>query len=184
MSSPKNLHRDGTYIGPEQALVAWSNGNAVGAAGSEFSGPAAIQTDFALVQADYTVTETHNLGNGYGIGLYFENPLTDRVPYRVKASINVEGAWDYDHSAMIVVGYGIASPTGSNDAIEDPRYIPFNKNFDDLIIVEKSASHTTLPLAIGLIHAPAQTVTTKHIFGQLSVQCLGTSPPTMHNAVS
>ena len=92
------------------------------------------------------------------------------------------------NNPMLVVGYAPASPTGSDDVIDQPYFIPFNQGeFDDVIIVPKlldADPNFGRALYIGVVFCPGTTVSSLPAIGHISVQNLGIKPPTMHWAVS
>jgi len=178
-----NIQRDFTLTVPGQTAIALPAG--------------AINTDPLPVNADPVVYDdiaSLNLVNGGVISLaadyvsgaacYLLAPLGDRTPYRVKASVAIT---DTDTKRFIVVGYAPASITGTSDLIADPVYIPFIGQFDDLLLVpavEELDPNYGRALAVGIVVYAGAQLTNESVQGHLSVQRLGTKPPTMHNAVS
>jgi len=178
-----NIQRDFTLAIPGQTAIALPAG--------------AINTDPLPVNGDPVVYDdiaSLNLANGGDISLaanymsgaacYLLAPLGDRTPYRVKASIAIT---DTDTKTFIVVGYAPASVTGTADLIAEPMYIPFYGQYDDLLLVpavDDLDPNYGRALAIGIVVYAGAVLTNEQVQGHLSVQRLGTKPPTMHNAVS
>jgi len=178
-----NVQRDFTLTVPGQTAIALPAG--------------AINTDPLPVNADPVVYDdiaSLNLVNGGDISLaanyitgaacYLLAPLGDRTPYRVKASIAIT---DTDTKTFIVVGYAPASITGAGDLIDEPVLIPFIGQYDDLVLipaVEDTDPNYGRALAVGIVVYAGAVLSNEAVQGHLSVQRLGTKPPTMHNAVS
>ena len=107
--SAKNVQRDGTYVKHNQALTGWGaqfvHGNATGTV----SGLATVFEDFAQVQADYTADITLTNSNCRAVGVYMQNPVKDRQPYRVKASFYGQRLQSYNNQAEKTVSESVQS---------------------------------------------------------------------------
>ena len=129
--SPKNVQRDGTYLDIDVLSYTYSVSSDTGAITS--SGPSAVNVDFVEIQAWEQLTLT--AAQQGCVGVQMDGPIKDRQPYRVKASVKVEGVVGDAKGCYIVVGYGPASPSGTDDAVTGAKYIPFESVYDDLIIL-------------------------------------------------
>ncbi len=186
MSAPKNIQRDGTYINPDSARLAFGTSDAVTIQALKINAPTAVAVDINFTQSGVGL-ETIASGEKAGIGCYINQPIGDRVPYRIKASIEVATEQRYNTKGIIAIGFAPAAITGVDDVIAEPTYIPFDGTFDDLIIVEAQLGGDTYfgrALAVAIVIEPVETITTLPIRANISVQNLGVKPPTMQNAVS
>lgn len=187
-SAPVNLQRDGIWTNPDNsANVAWSTASLLTATTFNVNAATGVNTDKGQVHSDHSATVTVAANSQRAIGTYIQQPVGDNVPYRVLASGSVKDlSRDSTHFA-IAVGYAPASITGSDDAIAEPYFIPFNGMFDGLLMIPALPDGDPLEdraLCFALAIQAGTAITTLNINGQLSVQRLGTKPPTMHNAVS
>ncbi len=178
--SPKNIQRDGRWVHPKTSEdINFSTQQSIYSATPQANGPTAVHVDYAEVHSNILAAVTCPVSNQVIMGVYMDPPVGDNVPFRVKASII--------NYASILVGYGPASITGTDDPIDEQYYLPFIYEFDDLIMVPALASGDTnfgKALFIGLCLQPPITITATPQLGQLSVQNLGVKPPTMQNAIS
>jgi len=185
MSAPKNIQRDGIFLTlDESAGIIPALQSLLTANTATANAAAAVNVEYGEMQIANTAVSI-SAANQKVAGLYIDQPSKDRQPYRVKASLNIIGIDNNVTDAAIVVGYAPASITGSNDTIDEPNYIPFEHNFDDLIVVAApTVSYEDRALFVGIAIQSKGGITTEQIRGHLSVQNLGTKPPTMQNAVS
>ena len=181
-----NVQRDGIYIEPDGPATAWpAQTNLVN--NPVVNGPAAIHSDYGMARTGLASTITVGPGFASYIGVPFYSNSQDRMPFRVKASIFCDDPGLVHLTGLIVVGYPPASPTGTGDTWNGCMSIPFVNSFDDLVIVEPEPDGGTYagrPIGIALAIAPNFALSTDACQGSLSVQYLGTVPPTMLNAVS
>ncbi len=184
MGSPKNIQRDGIWIEPEGTAIAWSTAFSVSGA-AIYNSSAVVFTDQASV-ASTSGAVTTTVNQMVAVGINISKIGTDNIPYRVKASVAAFGASSNDVNALIIVGYAIASPTGSDDIINNPYFIPFQGSIDELILVPPpiSGALADRALVIALAVTGDSGLSSKPVLGALSVQNLGVKPPTMQNAVS
>lgn len=184
MSAPKNIQRDGWYLDPNG--TEYSFPTAVSIAGSPvMSGPSAAAVDYAEAANNAVSGVTIGADKESAIGVLMDPPSVDRVPYRIKASVEIPNVGD--PKTFICIGYAPASPTGSGDVITGARYIHFTEDFDDLVIVEPEKEGETYygrALVIALLLRAENAFTDKKVVARLSVQSLAVKPPTMQNAVS
>lgn len=185
--SPKNIQRDGTWTVPKTSLdEAFAAEVALNLTLYKTSGPAAVAVDQASVQSQANILTVITIANRRSLGIFMTAPEGDNVPFRIKAGAHAPGLDIHEVNFAIVIGYGPASITGSNDIIEDVYYLPFRDTFDDLVMVPALVSGDTYfgrALSIS-IAAQAGAAVNNHIAAYLSVQNLGVKPPTMQNAVS
>lgn len=172
-SPPINIQRDGLYINNEQADQAWSPEFLV-ASTHPFEGLATVFIDKGSVHTYLPSTIT--AGYLESIGVYMQNTLGDRTPYRCQGSIPIA-------KGFLIIGYGPATPTGT-DTIIEPVYIPINNNFDITVIVEESPTYPERALAFSIAFHTSGALTADPTPAVLSIQNLGVKPPTMQNAVS
>ena len=85
---------------------------------------------FGSARSDHTTIPAVTAGNWRAIGVLMEEPLQDRVPYRVKL---------YTNSASGIVhlgiGYAPSSPTGSDDTIDPVAQFSVTNNYLDEIFL-------------------------------------------------
>lgn len=181
----KNVQRDGVFVDlSNTAKVAWSTGNANTVTDFLMNGPTGVQGTFCQVSSQSHVNTSISGQNKKAIGCYIDQPVDDRVPYRVKA---YAAGPDSGVSFMIGVGYAPASITGSDDIISEPLYLPFDTHFDELIIVEEEEDGDTYfgrPLCFAVVAQANNAGIGDFLRAHISVQRLAVSPPTMQNAVS
>ena len=185
--SPKNISRDATWIEPKTADdLTWPTQTAQNSATVTVNAKTAVHTDKANATCRAAMTVSSQFLEC--IGVYMQAPVGDNVPYRVKADLVVVGQSGTFNNQAVVVGYGPASPTGTNDTIDEPYFITFDQQrFDDLIIVpalDSGDPNYGRPLFVGVAHLAGQAVSGLYCFAHVSVQNLGVKPPTMQNAVS
>lgn len=182
-SAPVNIQRDGIYLDTELGVISLSSTHAL-TGNPQINALVQTQIDIAHAEINRTAAVSVTAGQWVGIGCYMRTPTLDRQPFRVKGSFFVE---DFDASNVlgaIVVGSAPATPIGFNDQLTNARVIPFQGDFDDLIIVEKITTLSDRALGIGMMIIAPVAFTSKTFGGHLSVQDLGVKPPTMQNAVS
>lgn len=186
MSSPKNIQRDCKFAQPlTSGILDWATEDAISLATCAMNSSGSVNVDFASAQSDHTVVRGVGAGNKRVLGVLMQEPENDRVPYRIKASaLNM-----YEDSKFaIVIGYAPASPTGINDSIDEPVYIPFDREFDETVIVEALDSgdgNFGRALAVGVCYlGDATGYTNDPVLVHLSVQNLSVKPPTMAQAVA
>ena len=186
--APKNIQRDGFWIEPKTAdELTWPTFSTVTSPTFNANAKTAVHTDYAqcFARSDMTVgADQIEL-----IGVYMSPPEGDNFPYRVKASMGQLIGGAAAHTQCIVIGYGPASPTGSDDAIDEPYIIPFlhGVGFDELITVpalDSGDANFGNPLFFGVGFMAGSAQSGIFTTACLSVQNLGVKPPTMHNAVS
>ena len=186
--SPKNIQRDGIWCLPKtSAIQPWSTAFLVGAATGLMSGPAAVNPDVGFVQSSHTDGQSLSINELVAIGVYLDPPQDDSTPYRVKASVFLMAENAIESNGVLMLGYGPASPTGTDDVIDEPYYIPFGQKLDELLLVQtldSSDPNYGRPLAFAVCATSGSTTTNQDILAHISVQNLGTKPPTMINAVS
>lgn len=172
--SPKNIQRDGMFISCEQAPVSFGTEFQI-AEPVIYSGTATVNVDFASAQAQEALTLT--AAHMATIGVYMQQPLGDRTPYRVHCSFS-------DSVGFLIVGIAPATP-GVGSTIIEPIYISTWIGYiDEMVIVEPNPTYEDRALAFMAASysnlGKSAVLTTAHI----SVQNLGLKPPTMQNAVS
>lgn len=176
MSNITNIQRDGNWCDPHATEITWSSDIAVGA-NLQINADSTVYDAKAFATAAKT---TISVATGWrGIGCYVKAPVADTVPYRVKGF--------YISSQLVCaigVGYGPASPTGTDDVITPVRIIPIPAgHFDELIMVPAlDSSHADYgkPLAICMALTYA---TGGYGHAHLSVQRLATTPPGIASSV-
>ena len=189
MSGPAiNVQRDGFWIEPKTAdELSWPTATAVTAATYKANAKTAVHVDKAqaFARSDMTLSADQiEL-----IGIYMTPPVGDNVPFRVKASMGQLIGGAAAHTQCIVVGYGPASLTGSDDEIDEPYIIPFlhGVGFDELVIVpalDSGDGNYGNPLFFGVGFLAGSAQAGIWTTACISVQNLGVKPPTMQNAVS
>ena len=167
-----NIHRDGVWTNPEQSTLNWGSAVAFTGATPVFNNSGSVNVDKGSAYTQSAVTTT--AAQMVGIGCLMTQ-FEDNTPFRVKANTLTP--------ASLIVGYADASPTGADDNINEPWYVPFLYEYDNLIQIPYSSSYDGRAIAIGLFALPGA-VTGSAQVGQISVQCLAVKPPTMQNAVS
>lgn len=186
MSAAKNIQRDCTFAQPlTSGLLDFATESTLNQPTCLMNSSGSTNVDFASCQSDHTATYSLTAANKRALGVLMQPPVADRVPYRIKASaINPYVATKF----AIVIGYAPASPSGSDDSIDEPVYIPFTEVFDDTVIVETLDSgdgNYGRALAIGVaMIADATGLTTDPVLVHLSVQNLSVKPPTMAQAIA
>ena len=181
--SAKNLQRDGIWIQPKTAdELTWSNASAINAATYSANAKTTLHSDKA--QAFTRAAMTIAADEVELIGVYFAAPPDDNIPFRVHADMVIVGQSGTLNNGVIVVGYGPASPTGTNDAIDEPYIIPFDQNrFDDVIMLpalDSGDGNYGRPVFFGVGTVSSQAVSGLYCVAHISVQNLGVNPPTMH----
>lgn len=197
MSAPKNIQRDATFIRlqRDERKVDW-NPTVRGVGTSKDGRMNSLDTVFidffGLRATNTTAAPAITPGSYSAVGGYIQQPLADRAPYRIKATVNcpAKGA----DNGMILIGYRDSAaqlPSGvfaPNAAVIDAYEISFKGEIDVLVMVdpvETGQPNDGSPLAIALAFTPhVATDASDFVLGQLSVQNLGVKPPTMQNAVS
>lgn len=180
-----NVQRDGVYAIPGTTRrLSWCTPIAVSSAAGQMNAHDAVNYDFGAVVGNHQQSNTLTGGQYTAIGLYIQQPVSERFPYRVKAK--VETTNEATMFGMIMLGYRPSSGTsGTDDTIENPIYLPFKDSFDDLLVIEPNPSGLEdRALAIAVCAVSKGALTNNSIMASLSVQNLGVRPPTMHNAVS
>lgn len=184
--SAKNVQRDCTWIEPKTAdELTWPTASAPDAATITANAKTATHVDKA--NAYTRATATIAAGTLEVIGVYMNPPEGDNTPYRVKASVVADGVGKTTTAPMIVIGYGPASPTGSNDSIDEPYLIPFTEDCDDIFMVpalDSGDGNYGNPLFIGVGMMALSAISGLNVVAHISVQHMGVKPPTMQMAVS
>lgn len=184
MSAPKNIQRDGTYLYPKDVLIVPGSEYLATATTVLSNGPSATAIDYAKATLDFEANTAITILFARTFGIFINQPVGDRHPYRVKAALAYH---EYVGAVSnLIIGYGPATQTGSDDVITEIVKIPFLSIYDDLIIVDAlppgdALENRSLFIGIELNPAVAITATAR---GHISVQNLGVKPPTMQNAVS
>lgn len=196
MGPAKHVQRDGVYLQPGAKIVSWGSRTSLITVNGVATTIDAVAYDYGAVYANHT--NTHNLSPGEykAIGINIVQPAGDRLPYRVQAAIGCPQFQNY--SGFIMVGFTPAPaevtmlPEGPellavDQQVEKPVFIPFQRTFDGLIVIEPEVSGSpdidkSITFAVG-ITADSE-ITAASILGMLSAQQLGVRPPTMQNAVS
>ncbi|NNE63030.1 MAG: hypothetical protein HKN34_03005 [Gammaproteobacteria bacterium] len=183
MSAAKNIQRDGYWIQPKtSADLTWPTASNINAATFTVNAKTALHTDSACASSRAGMTVSASQLEC--IGVYFAAPPDDNIPFRVKADLNVVGQSGTFNNQAVVIGYGPASPTGSDDVIDEPFLIPFDQQrFDDLIVLpplDSGDANYGRPIFFGVAHLAGQSVTSLFVIASISVQNLGVRPPTMH----
>lgn len=182
MSAPKNIQRDALYIDLNPATrLTWGSLN-------DLDGTTAVVTTGSSVVYDYGSAIAREGvafqdGKYTACGVAIQQPIGDRIPYRVKASS--DRITTGSGSPLIIVGYTDENNTvGQNAPVEAVALIMFKGYFDDLIIMEPNPqAYLGRPLIFGVGYATSDN-NFEVLAGQISVQNLGVKPPTMQNAVS
>lgn len=187
MSTPKNLQRDGTWITPDTSEnIALSTPVALSSSQVFANAKTPLHVDIADVQV--RVQDSIAVDNIAVAGVYMQPPQGDNQPYRVKADGIINGLSGTVMQPCVVIGYGPAAPTGSDDIIDQPYVIPFNQGeYDDVLFLPQlldTDPNFGRPLFIGIGFMASNTITNLYVIAHLSVQNLGVRPPTMHYAVA
>lgn len=184
MSSPKNIQRDGLYINFDPAIrLTWSSeGDISGASGIITTNPN-VAYDFGSATADFKASASVTAGKYVAIGLAMQQPVGDRVPYRVKARTYLPD--NEVGTSFLMLGYtDVDSNVGTDVAVDGFSAIAFKDYLDELIILEPNPeAYEGRPVIFGIGYFTSGTLTGR-LPAQLSVQNLGVKPPTMQNAVS
>ena len=189
MSSPKNIQRDCHFVQPlTSGRVVFSTAVAIGSPTANMNSSGSASVDFASEQANQDSTKSIATNSLSCIGVLMNPPDADRVPYRVKARAI---AWDVSIRFAIVVGYAPASPSGSDDTIDEVVYLPFpfdGNEFDECLIIEALDSGDgnygrAVAIGIAAINVGGSTVN-DYLVGHISVQNLSVRPPTMAQAIA
>lgn len=173
MSSPKNIQRDSYWLNPDTTdNLTWGNNQAIDIAIPDFNNSG---SENIVVGTAHAIAQTSINANQMAcIGVLMKQVPGDNTPFRIKASV--------EDSGMIIVGYADASPTGTNDNINEAYRIPFDKSFDDCVMVPYDSSYETRSLCVAV--GSMKQVTSDEVIGCISVQNLGINPPTMQFMVS
>lgn len=172
--SPKNIQRDAIWINPDTTdNVGWGSQFSPVAATPVFDNSGSVNVDYGVAQMRENATIT--AGNVVAAGVLMDKIAGDNVPFRIKACVQLGGS--------IIVGWADASPTGSDDNINDAFFIPFVYTFDDLIMVPDSDTYTDRSLCVAIAPQPPSGLSASPLVATLSVQSLGVKPPTMHFTV-
>lgn len=177
-----NIQRDGIYTMPRSlGVTAWSTPQSIQSANGRFSGSATVRYDIGWITASHSSPVTISQNDYVAIGMWMQQPIGDRVPYRVKANVMFPG--DGAGQGFIIIGYQDAVPgDGTDDDIMQPIFIPFQSTFDDVITINPQGDLDTYfgrPVAFALGFATSQQVTAAYGIGHLSVQNMAVKPPTM-----
>ena len=177
-----SIKRDCTFIYPFEGVIGFGAEYSSTLATVTANGPPAISPDIARAVLNSTTTVSITAGNSRCFGVFMDPPRKDRYPYRVKACCT----FGLGGLNQIVVGYGPAGPTGSDDVITNIKKIPMGTSpFDDIIMVDTADGESAegLPIFFGVEVDAAAALTTARVRANISVQNLGVSEPTMHFAV-
>ena len=121
-----------------------------------------------------TLDGTITSANKGAIGIHFQAPVTEVVPYRVKA---------YLASAPTITGVFVArndgTITGTNDGVNHWKAYPCRNVFDEIIQVEPAANDNALVFGIYVSGASTEDIT-----GIISVQRLSTATPRFGSLVA
>ncbi len=176
-----NLQRDAVFVSPEQAIV-------------DFGSPGAInESTDVLADTDGIVYDTyHSARNSTSTSATFANdtlaatlgilmrpPGSELTPYRVKCY--GQGS-DPLFRFSLVIGYAEGTITGTDDVITFPMLYSFEKQLDELFLLEPAGTTGTSPIFFGI--AIQGIVTAAVLQVQLSVQRLATAPPQFSQSVS
>ena len=181
MSNLLNLQRDMFHIptldDTEQSPFSSSE---TGIANSiKVTGNATVQSERAVCRTTKAAVSV-TAGSWKGCGVYFEPPRTDDTPYRVK------GYFTPGVEAYVFVGYGIASPTGTDDNVTNVNAFPIGDDgkFDEMILMPNlDSGHAKYGLPICFGFGVGNNSATD-IVGMLSVQRLAQAPPPFASTVS
>lgn len=180
--SPKNLHRDGMWIKPRTlSNLSWGTQTAFGTTQLLANADPSTYDNQAQAHA-YDANFGLTNGNVKVIGCYMKEPTGDNTPYRVIAGQEIVGQYDVIYSSFLVVGYAPASPTGTDDTIDQVFLIPFVSEFDGLLVVpplDDSDANYGRALFIGVGVACDANLSSQDIMACISVQRLATTPPTL-----
>jgi hypothetical protein len=182
-----NVQRDFMLLDPDQTELTWPTNSSITGSTINMNADSNVYDDAA--SAEITDTATVSGNNIETIGCYIHQPIDDRTPYRIKATAQILDVRMNETFTYVVVGWAPASPTGTNDAIDQPVFIPFTRKCDELILVPHQESGDTyfgraLAVGVGIAAGSTYGISSKIASATISVQRLGTKPPTMHNAVS
>lgn len=171
-----NIQRDGFWLTLDTASdLTWGGNESITVTNPQFNNSGIVNTDVGkafVKQAKTAAAEEY-----FAIGVLMAQTPGDNTPFRIKA--DVAGP---DGGGAIIVGYADASPTGTNDHINEPQWLAFVDTFDDVVIVPDNPTYADRALCVALAATSSPTATT--VIGSLSVQALAIKPPTMQNAVS
>ena len=174
MSCIVNIQRDGCWTNPDTTdNLTWSSAFTMGSTTPVFNNSGSVNVDVGTAHS--VATATYSAGQAEAIGVLMNQIPDDNLPFRVKASVQLGGA--------VIIGYADASPSGTDDTINEAYYIPFVYVLDEVIMVPYDSNYDERAICIAV--APqAGSGSSQVQIAQLSVQSLSVKPPTMLNAVS
>lgn len=174
MTAPYNIARDGYWTNPDDTdNLTWSSAFTAGGGLEVFNNSGTVNLVEAAVQS--VATATYSAGQVEAIGCLMNQVPGDNIPFRVKGCVQLGG--------HVIVGYADASPTGSDDNINEAFYIPFVYKIDDVIMIPYDSNYDGRAICIAIApQAPSGSASTQ--IASLSVQNLAVAPPTILKAVS
>lgn len=163
-----NIQRDGFWINLDaKASLTWGKGEPITAEipTCNNNNHMNIAVGVAEARSESEAKDNHVSS----IGCLMSQLPGDNTPYRVKATLETKNG----SRGAIIVGYADKVTTGRDDRINQASYILFDAKFDDLIMVPYNPEYVDRPLifALGAYGKP--------VVGNISVQTLGITPPTM-----
>ena len=181
MSNLTNIQRDAFWSTLKEAdELSWGSDRLIASQTMYINADATIYDDIGKARNDHTSVLVIAAGSYRGFGLFMQQTGDDDTPYRVKMYSNTA-----NFIAHLGIGYGPASPTGTDDEISEIAFFtPIYGAIDDIFILPKLDSGDTYyarPVAFG-VFASFNGGIVPHC--GLSVQRLATTPPTFSTAVS
>lgn len=182
-----NIKRDSVYCSLNTSEnLGWSTDRLVTENDFNMNSDGSVKVDFGCAKSDKTTLTAINANSYRGIGLLFTPPTTERVPFRVKAYAGSQN--DAGLKYVIGIGYAPDTPSGLNDLCNQAVFLPMQDgHFDDLIMIENIPTTQTeygRAIAFALLVLAPTAGGGDYITGNISVQNLGVSEPTMQFAVS
>ena len=180
MSSPVNIQRDGHWITIENSkLLTWPTALTIASGTINMNSDGVVYDVFSSARPDFRSAPTVPVDSWESVGTWMRPPDVDVSPYRVKAKAISES------TTLLVVGYGPASITGTNDLMSDIFVMPVVGEIDTMLMIPNLLdSDPNYERAIGFGLAITAAPSSAGLVGALSVQRLASTPPQLAQSTS
>jgi hypothetical protein len=174
VSSPVNITRDGLWCTLVDAdEIAWSTELAISPNGHlNVNGDGSVHDDVLRVRPQRGAVPSITAANWRAVGGMLPAPENEPAAYRVKTAMN-----HVNQVLHLGIGYAPASPTGSDDLVEELAVFPLLHNENNLFMIEPlDSSHALYGRALYFALIISSN-TSYFTFGGMSVQRLSTRAP-------
>lgn len=180
--SPRNIRRDAIWTNPRTSDdVLFGTESLLSDTSPLANSSGQVNARYGCVQSDVSSNVSITAARREIIGVLMNAPVADTTPYRIHASSSIDGSSATVHASSIIIGYAPASPTGTDDIIEDIYRIPFRTiSFDNVVMVPALESGDTYfgrALFIGISIDATVAIVNVNVQAHISVQNLGVGAP-------